>query len=163
MHKTLIQTKLFGNFVNLILLIHVIVNQSSLTAQSSRRKNVILYSYFNKLWQKYWQNASQNKPCSENLVCLNNVCQNQIIRNLCLLYTLQFQSHAYLLRLTSLKGWVQDSAFSVYKFLIPAPQIYYIENPRQLTITLVQRKCLLEKTTLFIIITIISILNYWRN
>ena len=55
-----------------------------------------------------YQESCAGRSCVKNfnLVCLNNVCPNQIIRNLCLLYTLQFQSHAYLLRLTSLKGWV---------------------------------------------------------
>ena len=36
---------------------------------------------------------------------------------------LQFQYHANLLSLSSLKGWVRDSAFSVYRFLIPTPQM----------------------------------------
>ena len=40
-------------------------------------------------------------------------------------YTLLPISH-YLLALSSLKGWVQDSAFSIYRFLIATPQILYI-------------------------------------
>ena len=38
---------------------------------------------------------------------------------------LRFQSHANLLHQSSLKDWVRDSAFSVYRFLIPTPQIHY--------------------------------------
>ena len=36
------------------------------------------------------------------------------------------QSCANFLRLSSLKGWVRDSAFSASGFLIPTPQIRYI-------------------------------------
>ena len=39
---------------------------------------------------------------------------------------LRFQSHTNLFRLSSLKGWVQDSAFSACRFLIPTPQIRYM-------------------------------------
>ena len=40
---------------------------------------------------------------------------------------LKFQSHANLLRLSSLKGLVQDSAFSAYRFLMHTSQIRYIQ------------------------------------
>ena len=39
---------------------------------------------------------------------------------------LQFQSHTNPLSLSSLKGWVRDSAFSAHRFLIPTSKIRYI-------------------------------------
>ena len=40
---------------------------------------------------------------------------------------LRFQSHANLLCLSSLKGWVQVSAFSTSRYLVASPQMRYIQ------------------------------------
>ena len=54
---------------------------------------------------------------------------------------LEFQFHANLLCLSSLKGWVRVSACSASRYLVPSPQMRYVQNKSKVTGHLFKEVC----------------------